>query len=166
MIGALALLCATSLASQIHLESASLDRVLERTTTILVVHPAQPALEERTRSAEEGGPCFYRVQRHVVDVIVLDGGTGLEPGAVLEIASGNLNTTCAMQQTMADGMPVPSPILDGYQPSRHPPADGRRIVYLRQGPFDELAYAMTNAWDPESELEGLMAKLAARETED
>ncbi len=146
-------------ASLIHLEAVSLERVLAQSTVVLVVHPAKPDLEERTHGEGEQA-CFYRVQRHVVDEVLRAGEEAPEVGATLDIAPADANVSCAMQQTMAAGQPVPSPILPGYQPERRTQPEGPRIVYLRQGPWEELAYAVIGAWDPVSEREAVEALLA------
>jgi hypothetical protein len=80
---------------------------------------------------------------------------GPTAGATIEVAQANFELYCAMQQAMDAGDPVPSPIIPEYHSGRQPPSEGPRVVYLCPSGNGPLRLAISNAWDPITELETL-----------
>ncbi len=150
-------------ASQIHPVEVSLDEVLQAARIVLVAEPADPPRRAVEDGVVHGSDCAYGVARFVVGELVHAPDGGVEKGATIEVADADFELYCAMQQAMAAGDPVPSPIIPEYRSGRQAPADGARILYLAPSGNGPLRYAISDAWDPLSELSDLRLRLAARE---
>lgn len=160
LIIGLALVAATAHASQVHPEAVGLDQVLQTAQQILVVEPADPPQRSVADGVVHGEPCPYGVARYVVrqQLLAPDGTPAV--GQTIEVAEANYELYCAMAQAYERGDPVPSPILPEYHGDQQAPTAGPRIVYLTPSGNGPLRFAISNAWDPTSELEALKARLA------
>lgn len=148
-------------ASQIHPEPVELGEILSATTVVAVVEPADPARRTVEDAVVHGELCPYGVARFVVRERVQVPEGLLTVGELIEVAGSDFELFCAMQQAYERGDPVPSPILPEYHGELRPPDAGPRIVYLVPSGAGPWRFAVDNAWDPVSELEGLKSKLAA-----
>jgi len=156
----LALAASTALASQIHPEAVDQAEVLRATSVILVVEPADPPLRVVDDGVVHDEPCAYGVSRFVVHERVKAPDGIATVGEIMEIAPADFELYCAMNQAYEHGEPVPSPIIPEYHGELQPPATGLRIIYLCASGSGPWRFAISNAWDPTSELEALKAQLA------
>ncbi len=157
----LTLAVSTALASQIHPEPVDRAEVLRAATMILVVEPADPPQRVVDDGAVNGEPCAYGLSRFTVRERVKAPDAIATVGEILEIAHADFELYCAMHHAYERGDPVPSPIIPEYRSGQQPPAAGPRIVYLSPSGAGPWRFAISNAWDPTTELEAIETQLAA-----